>query len=293
MATLKEDILPAEIYNTLPNIRAVFDVPEANASDVADLKDLLAKHELSDRVRIKLIHIHFRLKDGEVFTARDLEVPKHGSISIMQPLVVAEHPNLYGYHFFVDNEGNLTAYEYMEAPGPDLSDKKDFIEEFCQMIVERGLQHKLGLSLRHAEDNVSIHELEYGAKRTCIDVPYEIPLPYNEHSFNTTTEFVREWPKNPEGFQIVGETGELRQLTKSHKHHSHCRHTDPRHADPAEYNEGLSDGATDTDDELSVSGGWDGLYFTNELPREIELAGSKLDPTSGLFEIVSYVHDVV
>lgn len=289
---IKNDILPAAIYNTLPNIRDVFNVPEANLADIADLKHLLKKHNLSDRVRIKLVHIHFRLEEGEIFSAREIKVPKHGSINIMQPLLASQHQPLYGHHYFVDDQGNLLAYEYMDAPGPDLSGQQSFIQEFCQLIQERGLRRKLGLSLRHAGDNFASHELEYPAIRTCIDVPIEIRLPYSEDSFNTTTEFMQDWPMSPEGFEVVGESGAVRQVPNHyqhythHKHYTHCQRTDD--------DNGLFDGTTNSDKDFSGGEAMDGLYIrygVSGLPLNIELAGIKLDQSSGLYEIVSYINN--
>ncbi|KAK0635731.1 hypothetical protein B0T17DRAFT_517077 [Bombardia bombarda] len=239
----------------------------------------------------KLVHIHFHLKDGEVFAARDIQVPRHGVINIMQPLIASEHPSLYGYHYFVDDDGNLSPYEYMEAPGPDLSGHHAFIKEICQLIQERGLQRKLGLSLRHTDDTASTHELEYAAKRTCIDVPFEIPLPYSEDSFNTMTEFIRDWPVNSDGLEIVGDPGVIRQRqTKSHLHHVHHRHTD-RHVDSLDYNDGLSDGATISDGEFWDDEGMAGLCVNDGLTREVSLAGTKLDQSSELYDVVSYISD--
>lgn len=280
-------MLPAAVYNTILHIRHLYDVPEANAADIADLKQLLRKHRLSDRVRIKLVHRHFRLKDGEVFAARDIQVPKHGAINIMQPLLASQHPSLYGHHYFVDDQGNLSAYEYMEAPGPDLSGQQAFIQEFCQLIQERGLQRKLGLSLRHSGGSVSTFELEFPAKRTCIDVPHNIPLPYSKDSFNTTTEYVGDWGVDDEASQAIGDPEAIRQRdTKSCYHHTHHKHTDTLQDD-----DGLSGGATISGQDLSDSEVMDGLHVTDGLPRSIELAGSKLDQSTGLYDVVSYVTD--
>lgn len=194
MAILKNDILPADVYNTLPYIDDVTQIPHDNAADISDLKQLLVKYKLPDNVRIKLVHIHFKLKEGEVFAARDVKIPKQGTVNIMQAIPVSQHAPLYGYHFYVDKEGNLSAYEYMEAPGPDISEQRAFLEEFCQLVQNRGLQHKLGLSIRHTENDESTNELEYPAKRACIDVPDTVPLPDHERIFETMTEFLRDPP---------------------------------------------------------------------------------------------------
>lgn len=287
MAALKNGILPAAVYNSLPHIRDRYDVPKDNSPDIEDLKRLLSKHGLSSRVRIKLIHRHFRLQEGEVFVARDIQVPDHGTINIMQPLIASEHPSLYGHHYYVDDEGNLSAYEYMEAPGPDISGHQAFIEEFCALVRERNLQFKLGLSLRREEGSISTNELEYPAKRVCIDVPAEIPLPYSTTSFDTRTEFQRDWPTDAERLEVDGDPGAMGpQDTKSCMHCSHHKHTDRPHDD-----DGLSDCATISDgDEMDDL---DGLYVIEGLPRCIELAGSKVDQSSGLYEIVSHMVDYV
>jgi len=280
MAVFKNDILPASVYNSLPNIRDVFNVHEVNAADIADLKNLLMKHDLPDSVRIKLVHIHFLMQEGEVFATRDIMTPKHGSVAIMEP-VIASQQQLYGYHFFVDDEGNLSAYEYMEEPGVDLSGHHDFIQEFCQLVRERGLQRKLGLSIRHGENSTSTQELEYAAKRMCIDVPYEIPMPYSEDSFHTMTEFFRDWPIDSEG-------REPRQHpTKSCGHYTHHKHTDRPHKH--DDNDGLSDGGTASDDDSSDGEFMDGLYVRPGLSLGIELAGTKLDKSSDLYDVVACV----
>ncbi|ESZ92688.1 hypothetical protein SBOR_6949 [Sclerotinia borealis F-4128] len=270
MAILKNDILPAGVYNTLPYINDVTQIPHDNAADISDLKQLLVKYKLPDNVRIRLVHIHFKLEEGEVFAARDVKIPKHGTVNIMQAIPVSQNASLYGYHFYVDKEGNLSAYEYMEAPGPDISEQRAFLEEFCQLVQDRGLQHKLGLSIRHAEND-------------------EVPLPYNERSFETMTEFLRDLPVvDSEKFEAAGDLEGIKQITKSHTHHKHCGHTDSQHNDNRD---GLSDGASASDQDVSDYGGKDGLFVTDGLSREIILGGSKLENSSELFEIVSWFAD--
>jgi hypothetical protein len=178
----------------------------------------------------------------------------------------------------------------MDAPGPDLSGQQSFIQEFCQLVQERGLRRKLGLSLRHAGDDFSSHELEYPARRTCIDVPIEIRLPYGEDSFNTMTEFMQDRPMSPEGFEVVGRSGAAGPIIKNYKHYTHYTHY--AHCQRTDDDNGLFDGATSSDKDFSDGGAMDGLYIrygVYGLPLNIELAGIKLDQASGLYEIVSYI----
>jgi hypothetical protein len=280
MAILKHDLLPASVYNTLPNIRELYHVPEANKPDIADLKALLDKHGLGDKVHIKLVHIHFLLEEGEVFAARHVKVPKHGNISIMQPVISSNHKELFGFHYYVDDDGNLSAYEYMERPGPSLTGHDAFIEEFCQVIKARGLQRKFGLSLRHTEIKASIQELEYPAARTCIDVPSAIKIPEGPDSFSTMTEFRR----SPRG-------GNMLPPKQSCGHWSHHKHPAPPPA-AAKYPQipGLvaDDSGPGEEDEIHEKhGDIDGLHVIFEVPRKIELAGTGLEPSSDLFGLVS------
>ncbi|KAK3627471.1 hypothetical protein LTR22_022747 [Elasticomyces elasticus] len=307
MAVLINDILPSAVYNTLPHIDDVMRVPEENANDIADLTALLERYKLDDRVRIKLIHIHFHLKEGEVFAARDVTVPNFGLTNIMQAVPAKKHQPLYGHHYFVNSDGDLAAYEYMSQPGPDISQYRSFIREFCQIVRKRRLQHKLGLSLRHAKQVHGTSELEYPGKRTCIDVPAEVPLPYSSHGFDTTTEFSRESAtiKN----SLKNEQGT--ELAKQHlpgKCNVYCKYSKHRF-DEAEL--GLSDGNTtidndssdghitsDTDDSESSSDHDDfdrghGLYVIDRRSRQINLAGRKLDSRAALYKIVSFVSDIL
>lgn len=54
MAISQQDFFPLSTYNTLPNIRDVFDVPKTNSDDLNFLKGLLDKYDLSSKVCIKL-----------------------------------------------------------------------------------------------------------------------------------------------------------------------------------------------------------------------------------------------
>lgn len=96
-----------------------------------------------------MIHKHFDIKDGEAMMIKTLDIPKHGSVSVLRPLEIAATPSqLHGVHYFVNADGLLQAYEYSPlAAVPDMSNFGPFLVEFCRTVIERGLQHKLGLKL--------------------------------------------------------------------------------------------------------------------------------------------------
>jgi hypothetical protein len=237
---------------------------------------LLDKHSVSKQVRIKLIQIHFKLKDGEVFAARDVQVPNIGPVKMMSPVVPNEGIQLYGYHYFVNDDGKLAAYEYMSAPGPSLAGHGAFLEEFCHIVKGRGLQHKLGLSLRSGVNMKSKRELEFAAARTCIDVPYDIEFPCSEYvaTHDTTTEFSRIDPEEP---------------ATRHSHHKHCRHC--KYSKAARLPRPMS--GTELGDVNLADEDDEGLNVSFDLPRTIDLAGMPVAPSSDLFGVVSYVAAIV
>jgi hypothetical protein len=261
MALLKDDIIPCEAYNVLPNIRDVADVPETHSDDLEHLQSLLDKHDLSAKVCIKLVHIHFKLADGEVMAFEDVTVPPYGPIHILGPTKLTPASKFYGCHYFVDDGGRLQAWEYMTTKGPDLSQHPAFVGEFCQAVTQRGLQHMFGLSLKSSVEEGGWTELEYPEKRATFLVPDAIPLPHLEKSFNTTTE----WPR--ECFKPV-----VHGI--SYKHCHHCKHG-KRNAESVEVEE-------DSPDSKWVEG-------VSDRGHGFCLGGLKLDPLSPFYSVVAAV----
>ncbi|OBT47643.1 hypothetical protein VE00_02915 [Pseudogymnoascus sp. WSF 3629] len=255
---LKDDFLPISAYNSLPNIRDVSDVHETNSEDLTHLQSLLDKHDLSAKVSLKLVHIHFPLHEGEIMAFNNINVDPHGPIPVLGPIKPAESTSkFYGSHYLVDSSGQLQAWEYMTAPGPDMSQYASFISEFCQAIIQRGLQHKFGLSLK---SSVEEGEFEYPQKRATFIVPDTISLPDLENSFITTTE----WPRECFKPALSG---------VSYQHWYHCSHP------PKKQFEKLELGAEPDYGFVEGISCQDGLF----------LAGVKLDPGSPFHDVVAAI----
>jgi len=153
-----------------------------------------------------------------------VHVPPYGPIQILGPTKPGPTSKFYGSHYLVDDSGQLQAWEYMTTKGPDMSKHQAFVSEFCQAIVQRGLQHKFGLSLKSSVEEGGWTEFEYPEKRATFLVPDKIPIPNLENSFNTTTE----WPR--ECFKPV-----VRGV--SWKHCFHCNH--PKSKWPGTHSESI------------------------------------------------------
>ncbi len=255
MALFKDDFLPSSVYNTLPNIREVSDVHQTHSADLSHLQSLLDKYDLSAKVCIKLVHIHFKLEEGEIMAFGDVNVPPHGPIPILGPTKPGPASKFYGSHYLVDEFGQLQAWEYMTTEGPDMSGQSAFVRDFCHAIIQRGLQHKFGLSLKSSVEEGGWTEFEYPEKRATFLVPDTIPIPELENSFNTTTE----WPR--ECFKPV-----VHGI--SYKHCYHCKHPRRPETQP-EVEHSFVEGVSNHD----------GLW----------LGDVKLDPASSFFGVVAAI----
>lgn len=209
MVLLKNDFIASSVYNRLPFINDVHNEPDERLDELRDLKQILSKHKIPDTICIKLLHIHFELLDGEVMAFKNVDVPPHGEIETLGPHKVTPALELTGCHFFVDTDGNLQAFEYMQGEGPDMSAHQDFLAEYCRIITERGLQRVFGLSLRPDEqEQASWTELEYPQKRMTFNVPGGISLPDIPWIYVVTTRW----------------SGEIVDVPTSHGHHIHHAH---------------------------------------------------------------------
>ncbi|PKK46972.1 hypothetical protein CI102_10341 [Trichoderma harzianum] len=138
MSLIKDDFLPSEAHNSLPYIIDNENVPHDNNQDITDLVSLFRKHQLPQGFCVKLVHKHFDTEGDEVMVSRDITVPTQG-------------------------------------PGSDLHQYDDFFKELSSLVVERGLQKKLGLTI----DDGEVHsrkwtEFEVPEKRGTIMIPQDV-----------------------------------------------------------------------------------------------------------------------
>jgi hypothetical protein len=81
---------------------------------------------------------------------KNVTLTAHGTVQIMKP--VKSPNNLHGIHYFVNNEGSLQAYEYGSHDLPSIECFEPFLGEFCQLVMERGLQQKFGLKIKQSDE---------------------------------------------------------------------------------------------------------------------------------------------
>jgi len=171
----------AAVYNSLPHIHEVINVPSQDHEDLDYLRALLAKHNTPQSISVRLVHKHFHLHDGEVMVNRTLELPTLGTVRILRPALPTK--DLQPVHFHVDADGRLQAYEYAPLSHPDASRYPDlstmpaFVEKFSRAVRERGLYRKFGLKLRTTAQGAKWHEYEFPEERSTIMVQPGMPRP--------------------------------------------------------------------------------------------------------------------
>jgi hypothetical protein len=191
MVLIQRGFVSAKTYNALPTIEVAANVPHENAADLGDFQQLLAKHDVPEVVSIRLIHKHFDITDGEAMVFRDIALPAHGTVEVMRATAIAS-AQLHGAHFLVNSAAQLQAYEYTTEPTIDISEYGTFVAEFVQIVVERKLQHKFGLKLRHhreGEVKVDRKEFEFPEEQCTVTIPVNLPLPEITHKIDVDTDW--------------------------------------------------------------------------------------------------------
>lgn len=178
MATLTDTLVSSSIYNSLPNIEEVQDVPSTNSSDLADLRAFLTKHKVPLGISIRLIHKNYDVNDGEVMGFEDVAVPEYGSVKVMHPIKLPIASSLHGIHFFVDEKGSLQAYEYSSLPARLLSGR-------CGARIT----DEVWTQAADQPDKAEYMESEYPEKRSTVMIPEGLPRPEGDFAFEVTTEW--------------------------------------------------------------------------------------------------------
>ncbi|KFY28612.1 hypothetical protein V493_02840 [Pseudogymnoascus sp. VKM F-4281 (FW-2241)] len=189
MALIQKDFVSAVTYNSLPTIQEVANVPQQHATDIRDLRLLLAKHEVPESVSIRLIHRHYDIADGEAMVFRDVTLPAHGTVEVMRATPIAA-AQFHGMNFLVSSASQLQAYEYTTEATVDISKYGTFIAEFVEIVVERKLQHRFGLSINHCSEIVvrtDRTEFEFPEEKCTITIPINLPLPEATYEVNIVT----------------------------------------------------------------------------------------------------------
>lgn len=107
----------------------------------------------------------------------------------MRPVDSPDTSRLRGVNYYVDKDGSLQAYEYTESEVLDISKYATFITEFCDLVVKRGLQHKLGLKLKSDWEITNWTEFEFPCERSTLIIPKGMPIPEGEFGISVNTEW--------------------------------------------------------------------------------------------------------
>lgn len=122
---------------------------------------------------------------------RDISLLAHGTVEVMRAAAIGS-VQLHGTHSIVNSATQLQAYEYTTEPTVDISEYGTFVAEFVKIVVERKLQYKFGLELKHhrkEEVKVERKEFEFPEEQCTITIPINMPLPETAHKIDVETDW--------------------------------------------------------------------------------------------------------
>ena len=122
---------------------------------------------------------------------RNISLLAHGTVEVMRATAIGS-AQLHGTHFFVNSAAQLQAYEYATEPTIDISEYETFVAEFVKIVIERKLQHKFGLKLKHhrgEEVKMEGKEFEFPEEQCTITIPTNMPLPETAHKIDVNTDW--------------------------------------------------------------------------------------------------------
>ncbi|KAH8648115.1 hypothetical protein BGZ61DRAFT_376512, partial [Ilyonectria robusta] len=107
---------------------------------------------------IHLIHGHFKIPDGTVLLGSNFEEPR-GRWAKVTLIEEIDHSTVHG-HIFAYGKDGLCAYEYQEAPMPDLSSVgKGFLDDLVDYLTKHSITGLIGLQVLGECNGHSISEL--------------------------------------------------------------------------------------------------------------------------------------
>jgi len=109
----------------------------------------------------------------------------------MKPAVPAVNHQLHGIHYFVDGEKSLQAYEYASYATPDLTAFQLFLDDFCRVVSERGLQQQVWPQIQGGRraQQCWMDEFEFHRKRGTIMLQDGMPMPDGDSDYTVKTEW--------------------------------------------------------------------------------------------------------
>lgn len=155
---MSHDLLPASLYNDLPQVEDQAPIPDAI---LTDLGKLFMSYDMQDRLGVSLLHRHFDLDTGEVMVHEGLRCsPKNLSNKVNK---------LAGASFYLDGE-SFRAFEY-DTDKP-LEFGEGFLNDVASYLARKGLVRHVALSKLNADHNRLMETLDDETKsHICTSLP--------------------------------------------------------------------------------------------------------------------------
>ncbi|KAJ5904802.1 uncharacterized protein N7473_001718 [Penicillium subrubescens] len=151
------------LYNQLPSDEAQ---PPLLHNHSQEIREILLRHNVQDRIGIHLIHGHFQIPSDQVMLGHYFENPT-GCWTKPVPIEEVDASNIHGHIFKLSRDGELVAYEYREGPPEDLSEiNTSFFKDVFTYLLDHNLTDTFGLQALHHGPSSPMIELVLGNSGT-------------------------------------------------------------------------------------------------------------------------------
>ncbi|KAJ5783165.1 hypothetical protein N7457_004939 [Penicillium paradoxum] len=150
LADLKQSSI---LYNQLPSDEAQ---PPLLRNHSQEIRDILIRHNVQDKIGIHLIHGHFEIPSDQVMLGHYFESPA-GCWTKPVPIEEVDTSNIHGHIFKLSKDGKLVAYEYREGLPTDVSEIDPcFFEEVFKYLLDHDLTDTFGLQALRGQNSPMI-----------------------------------------------------------------------------------------------------------------------------------------
>lgn len=150
---------------------------------------IILSNKMEDHVRVRLIHMHYYMKESEVPVLRPIMVEDICAAVVMSPMP-SNTLGLAGKHYLFDEfKDSFVAYEHSTVHSFDLLECTTFLEQYKdELVLSPGASLIFGLGIRDQDVKMQEKrycELELPILRGTVAVPFSmIPLAIDETNFH-------------------------------------------------------------------------------------------------------------
>ncbi|KAM3518328.1 hypothetical protein MY4038_010124 [Beauveria bassiana] len=156
----REDMEKATLlYNSLPDDK---NQPEISVFHLNNIKELIVKYGVQEKLGIHLVHGHLQIDHGSVMHGTPMTNIR-GCWSRPTAISNLDVSNIHGHIFAISPNGHFQAYEYRNGAPPNIEVHDEaFIAALCNYLREHQLESLIGLQVLNEDKNRELQEFVLG-----------------------------------------------------------------------------------------------------------------------------------